>query len=311
MSKTLLKPRVVITGGDPCGIGLEIIEKALSDKKIFSLASYVLIADKQCIKRKSLIKKVEFIDVSILKRPPFLGRYEKSAAKVSFVCIEKACDLIKARQADCMVTAPVNKEAINRCGISFKGHTEYLAQYFNVRKYLMMLVNGVFRVSIVTRHIPLREVAGSLSVQNISDTVKLTVKGLKDYFAIKSPKIAVSALNPHAAEGNVLGKEELKKIIPAIKKLRLKNISGPFPADSLFNRKGFDAFVAMYHDQGLIPIKQNNFFNCVNLTIGLPFIRTSPGHGTAYEIAGKTIADARSMKNAIYLAISAFRKKCR
>ncbi len=310
MIKRFLKPKIVITAGDPSGIGLEVVVKALADKKISSLACYTVITDKTCLNRANLDKNINIIDIDLLKSPPQFGIYNKQSAEASFMYIKKACELIKSKQADCLVTAPVNKEAINRCGITFHGHTEYLASFFNVKNYLMMLVNDNLRVSVVTRHIPLREVSKTLDIKNISETIKLTLKGLKDYFGISNPKVAVSGLNPHAAEGNSFGKEEIAKIIPAIRKLKSKNISGPYPADSLFYKKDFDAFVAMYHDQGLIPIKQNNFFNCVNLTIGLPFVRTSPGHGTAYEIAGKSIADCTSMKQAIILAVKAHKKRC-
>jgi len=270
-----MKPTVLITAGDPRGIGPEVTKKALQDPKIKDLANFFVIAPED---------------------------------KTGFDAIQKAVDILKKGEAQALITAPVNKEAINKSGIPFQGHTEYLAKSTNTKKFAMMLCGGPLKVTTVTRHVPLKKVSGMLTRAKIIETVELTNAGLKKYFGIKNPRIGVCALNPHCGEGGKIGREEQDIIIPAIKKIRrfVPKIQGPISGDVIFymayNDK-LDAVISMYHDQGLGPLKMTAFEKGVNVTLGLPFIRTSPDHGTAYDIAGKGIANSSSMKEAIKLAI--------
>lgn len=270
------KSRILITTGDPKGIGPEVTKKALKDPGIRGLADFLVIQSKD---------------------------------ETGFEAIQKAVEILKSRGADALVTAPVNKSAINKSGIPFRGHTEYLANATGTKKFTMMFCSSSLRVTVVTRHIPLKEVPHTLTQQNVRDSIELTAEGLKRYFGIHRPRIGVSGLNPHCGEEGYMGIEEKKIIAPAIRHARLKipGVQGPLPADVVFHMayKGkFDAVISMYHDQGLGPFKMIAFEKGVNVTLGLPFVRTSPDHGTAYDIAGKGIADPASMKQAIKLAVT-------
>jgi 4-hydroxythreonine-4-phosphate dehydrogenase len=221
--------------------------------------------------------------------------------------IEKAIELLKQKEITALVTAPVCKETITALGKNFHGHTEFLAEAFRVTNFDMMFVTKTLRTVIVTRHLALREVSPALTGEKIGQTIHLANDALQKYFRIKRPRIAVCGVNPHAGEGGTIGREELTTIIPAIEKAKAKGllISGPLSADTLFTpmvAKDYDVIIAMYHDQGLIPVKTLYFRNVVNLTIGLPFIRTSPAHGTAFNIAGRNKADPSSMMESIRLA---------
>lgn len=270
-----MKPAILITTGDPKGIGPEVTKKALEDAKIKFLADFLIIEPED---------------------------------ETGFDAVEKAVGILKKRKADALVTAPVNKESINKSGIFFQGHTEYLAKAANVKKIAMMLCGGRLKVTTVTRHVPLKKVPAILTQTKIIEAVRLTNLGLRKYFGIKKPRIGICALNPHCGEGGKIGREEQDIIIPAIRKIRrfIPEIQGPVSGDAIFymayNGK-LDAVISMYHDQGLGPLKMIAFEEGVNVTLGLPFIRTSPDHGTAYDIAGKNIANPRSMKEAIKLAV--------
>ena len=232
---------------------------------------------------------------------PFFG-------KAAMEYIDKALELLNCHEADALVTAPVNKSCIRSAGFKeFEGHTEYLAQKTGSKDFAMMFVGKRLKITLCSRHIALRLVARAITEDVIYRTIMLTHECLKKSFGIKDPKIAVAGLNPHAGDSGLFGDEEEKVIIPAIRKAStgIKNIYGPFPADVVFYEtlKGkFDAVVAMYHDQALAPFKTLYFNDGVNMTMGLPFVRTSPDHGTAFDIAGKGIADPTSMKEAILLA---------
>ncbi|MCX5687394.1 MAG: 4-hydroxythreonine-4-phosphate dehydrogenase PdxA [Candidatus Omnitrophica bacterium] len=271
-----MKPTVLITTGDPKGIGPEVTKKALQDPRIKSLANFFVI---------------------------------ESVDKTGFDAIKNAVNVLKKGKAQALVTAPVNKEAINKSGIPFSGHTEYLAKSTNTKKFAMMLCGGPLKITTVTRHVPLKNISRILTQAKIIEAVRLTDTSLKKYFGIKNPRIGVCALNPHCGEGGKIGREEQSIIIPAIKKIRrfVPKIQGPISGDVIFymayNGK-LDAVISMYHDQGLGPLKMIAFEKGVNVTLGLPFIRTSPDHGTAYDIAGKDIANPNSMKEAIKLAIT-------
>ncbi len=270
------RPHILITTGDPRGIGPEIVKKALKDPRIKSLAYFSVI---------------------------------KPNDKTGFEAIERAVSVLKKGRACGVVTAPVSKAAINRSGVRFEGHTEFFARAMRAKKIAMMFHSPLLKVALVTRHVPLKEVPKLLTRGKIEDTVALTYVALKKYFNLSRPRIGVCGLNPHGGENGLMGKEERKVIAPAIKKLKTKisGLQGPLPADVAFYmalNKRLDAVVAMYHDQGLGPFKMISFENGVNITLGLPFVRTSPDHGTAYDIAGKNKANPESMKQAIRLAVS-------
>jgi 4-hydroxythreonine-4-phosphate dehydrogenase len=305
------KIRIGITIGDPSGIGPEVTLKSLErynipqDCEIFVFGDRV-VPIKNGLKKE--LSKFNLIDLRIIKESEFrFGLLSKKFGLASFAYLKEAIKFLKIGKINCLVTAPVNKEAINLNKIKFSGHTELLAKEFDVNDFVMMFISNKLKVSLVTRHIALKDVPGAINQQDVFTTISLTYDALKSYFKIKQPKIAVTGLNPHASEGGLMGKEEDRIIKPAI--IRAKKISkkifGPLPADTIFQRalnKDFDAVVCMYHDQGLIPFKMLYSSEGVNLTVGLPFIRTSCVHGTAFNIAGKNKADYSSMLAAINLA---------
>lgn len=279
------RPVICITVGDPQGIGPEVAKKALENPLLKGRADFIVLGDPDCGKdnpRECAKKSVEFINA--------------------------AYKLITQKKADALVTGPVSKEAINKVGIRFEGHTEYLAKLCGCKKFAMMFVSDKLKVSLVTRHIPLKDVSNFISIKSIYDTVELTYKALRNWFGIKGPRVGVAGLNPHCGEGGLFGKEEGSIIKPAVKKLEKEypGIFGPIAGDSLlydvYNGR-FDAAVCMYHDQGLAAFKMIAREKGVNLTLGLPFIRTSVDHGTGFDIAGKGRANPGSMIEAIKLAI--------
>lgn len=284
MSKSSRKT-IGITLGDPCGIGPQVTAKAL--KMLPRLrANIVMIGD-----QKGFIP----------------GKPNPASARASLDYLNRAVELLKGNKISALVTAPVSKESISALGVSFEGHTEFLARAFKVKNFGMMFVTRPLKTILVTRHIPLNQVSEAINPRNIFETIQLISLSLRNQFRIKNPRIAVCGLNPHAGEGGMIGEEERTKIVPAIKRARKAGIDafGPLAADTLFCGpviRGYDAAVAMYHDQGLIAIKSLYFSKVVNLTVGLPFVRTSPAHGTAFDIAGKNKADPSSMLEAIKLA---------
>ena len=303
-----------ITMGDPAGIGPEVIAKALSayparklEKPIAIIGDYSVFRALHCRLPKNCASVI-FIDLKNMPSSKLtMGRPGLQSARASLEYLDESLSLLRGGKISALVTGPVCKEAICSLGQKFQGHTERIAHYFNVRDYEMMFVADSIKTVIATRHIPLNEVSNQIRAPGVFTTIALTFLALKNNFRIKNPKIAVCGLNPHAGEGGTIGKEETREIMPALKKARLKGIdvSGPFAADTLFvplYAKKYDAIIAMYHDQGLAPVKALYFNKLVNLTIGLPFIRTSPAHGTAFNIAGKNKADPTSMLEAIKLA---------
>lgn len=270
--------------------------KSLASRKLRRLANFLIIGESP-------------------RRSIKMGNVSAACGKMALQSIKKSVELLKNGIIDGLVTAPVNKEAINKSGFKFKGHTEYLAKKTDTKDFVMMLVGGGLRVAVVTRHIPLKKVAASLTKDNIYKTIKTIDFELSKFFGIRNPRIAVCSLNPHAGEGGIFGNEEKNIIIPAVNKARKQNIEvyGPFPSDSLFRGAysgKYDAIVAMYHDQGLTPLKMVSQRAGVNVTLGLPFARTSPDHGTAHDIAGQNKADPSSMREAILLCVSlSLRKK--
>jgi 4-hydroxythreonine-4-phosphate dehydrogenase len=305
-------PNIVITLGDPAGIGPEITCKAIVAPRLSSLCHPIVVGDirfcEPFLKSKLKNSSPTFIDVPVTGFNRIqAGKQSKITGRAAYTWICHAVDMIQTGQADAMVTAPVSKAAINSAGIPFSGHTELLASLTQSRHYAMLMVAGHLRSVMVTRHLPLCCVGKKLSVAEIVTAAEQAYRFLIDYARIKKPKIVLCSLNPHAGEGGLLGKEEGSIIFPAVELLRSKGIeaTGPLPADCVWQkaiRKEFDLVVTMYHDQTMIPLKCIAPEKIVNVTAGLPFIRTSPGHGTAFDIAGKNIADPRSMIEAICLA---------
>ncbi len=304
MSKSRTKPVLGITLGDPAGIGPEITAKALA-RLPRNIADFIVIGDTAFIKNLPRHCRLEDLRNPVKKIKP--GKPTQESAQAALSYLDHGIKLLKSRAIDGLVTAPLSKENIGKTGIRFEGHTEYLAKAFKTRKFGMMFVGPRIRTIIVTRHIPVAQVPQILTTESILDTIMLSQKTLKQLFKIKFPILAVCGLNPHAGEGGTIGKEEITKIVPAVRKAQRQGalVLGPFAADTLFameRYQKFDCIVAMYHDQGLIPVKTLFFQELVNLTIGLPFVRTSPAHGTAFDIAGKNKANHHSMAQAITLA---------
>jgi len=287
------KKKIGITLGDPGGIGPEIIDAALSRQDVKDLAEFI-----------------------VIDKDKFLGKSDKINAKRSYEYLLKSVELIKNQKIDAIVTGPVSKDRISLMQ-PFTGQTEFFANSFDVSKQDvgMMFIADSLKVLIATRHIPLKEVSCNITRKKIYCDIKRVDNALKGIFKIKSPVIGICGLNPHAGENGKIGKEELTEIIPAIKQAKQDDaieVKGPIPADVIFRKdqsKQFDAIIAMYHDQALSALKAMYFNKLVNLTIGLPFIRTSPAHGTAFDIAGKNQADESSMCAAIKLAVKLMRNR--
>ena len=314
-----------VTMGDPGGVGPEIILRALSSPAVRNCCAPIVIGNSGIMEEAlSLLrlplklrminspeeaefnpKSIELINMKMLRN---IGKNKPTAAggKACLGFIRKAVDLALHKQIDGIVTAPISKEALRMAGIHWPGHTEMLAEFTNTKDYAMVLAGGPLRVILVTIHTALKNVPGLITKQRIIKTIRLAKKAC-DMLGIKAPKVAVAGLNPHAGEAGMFGEEETKSIIPAIERAVKEGIpvSGPYPPDTIFHKayKGkVDIIVCMYHDQGLIPLKMIAFDKGVNMTVGLPFVRTSPDHGTAYDIAWKGTADPSSMIEAIKLA---------
>ncbi len=298
-----------ITLGDPAGIGPEVTAKALSKMAGRNGCRFLVIGDPATFRRhfKKSSKSIELypVDAKADWKPGFPTG---NSGKASLEFLDTAVDLLKSKIIHALVTAPLAKESVCRFEPGFVGHTEYLAQAFGVKRFDMMFVTDDIKTVIVTRHIPISKISGAITQSKVFDTIELTHAVLQKNFRIPRPSIAVCGLNPHAGEGGLIGSEEIKTIIPAIRKAKGRGIhvSGPFSGDTMFvpaRRKDFNAIISMYHDQGLIAMKTMFFSKVVNLTIGLPFVRTSPAHGTAFDIAGQGKADPSSMAEAIKLAV--------
>jgi 4-hydroxythreonine-4-phosphate dehydrogenase len=307
------KIRVAITMGDPSGIGPAIIAKALP--KVQKIAEFVVIGDRWVFDRSGHKNTrtqghMKFIDLNNVTHKNFeFGRVKAEYGRASIEYLDKALELIKKKEIDCLVTCPISKDAINKSGFRFLGATEYLAKHTHTKDFLMMLLNRYLKFSLVTRHIPLEDVPASLSEDKISRAILLTYNALKKFFLIRSPRIVVCALNPHASDCGLIGNQENKVIIPALRcfKKTIKTLDGPLPSDSaiLKAKQGkYDAVIAMYHDQALIPLKLSGGLSGVNMTLGLPFVRTSPLHGTAFDIAKRpSLIKPDSLIEAIRLAL--------
>jgi 4-hydroxythreonine-4-phosphate dehydrogenase len=330
MSKSIEQdflPKIGITCGDINGIGLEVIIKTFADNRMLQSCIPVIYCNaKAAIQyRKSIhlsdfgFHQIKNVGDATNKNVNLLNVYDKElklefgissaqAGELSLASISSAITDIKAGLIDAIVTAPINKDNIQSSEFKFAGHTEYLAQQFEAKEHLMFLISDNLKIGTVTGHIPINQVASQLSIEKIISKAKLMATSLQSDFGIRKPKIAILGLNPHAGDNGVIGDEEKNIIIPAIEKLKEQGILafGPFGADGFFGSGVFtkyDAALSMYHDQGLIPFKTMAFENGVNYTAGLSIVRTSPDHGTAYDLAGKNVANESSFRYAVYAAI--------
>lgn len=321
-----MKPILGITMGDAAGIGPEIIVKALADKEIYELARPVVFGDKKIIERANRIVGANLlcqtvkepsgagnhfgtIDVIDLDNLPLDLPFSKVSAKAgnaAYEYIEQAVKYALKQEIHGIVTAPLNKEALNLGGHHFPGHTEILGTLAGKKDYSMMLVSGPLKVIHVTTHVAIREACDLIKKERVLRVIKLADEAIK-MLGIKQPRIAVAGLNPHSGEHGLFGREDELEIQPAVEEAIAlgMNVTGPVPPDTVFYqaavKKNFDIVVVMYHDQGHIPIKLLGFETGVNVTVGLPFIRTSVDHGTAFDIAGQGIADSQSMTASLLL----------
>ena len=305
-------PTIVVTLGDPAGVGCEVTLKALADPAIVSLANWTIIGDRAAIAAAEKTTgifldalPVKFYDVRLLREEVKLGQLQPAYGKAAagYVCI--ATEMCLRNEADALVTAPLNKEAVMLSGMPFSGHTEYIAQLCGVDESRMLLASPRLAVVHVSTHISLRE-ACDLHSDKIARTIELGHDAML-LLGHAEPKIAVCGLNPHAGEHGMFGKEDIEFIVPAIDRCRARGmkIEGPFAPDTIFlqaSRGSHHLVVAMYHDQGHIPMKLLDFDNTVNISLGIPIIRTSVDHGTAFDIAGKNQANPQNMKAAMRMA---------
>ncbi len=327
------KIRVGITQGDMNGIGPETIIKALADSTIQELITPVIYSSQKVITAHAKACSIDDFATQISKPNESFnqkrtnivscfetadevefGKPSETSGRLALQCIDKAIEDLKNGIIDVMVTAPVDKHAVARALPGFTGHTGYIREKLGAEQALMLLVSNDLRVGLVTEHLPLREVANAVTIEKIAAKGKLMAKSLLEDFGIRNPRIAVLGLNPHAGDGGELGNEEKDIILPAVDQLQNAGIKafGPYAADGFFgsgNWQKFDGVLAMYHDQGLAPFKAVAFSSGVNFTAGLSFVRTSPDHGTAFDIAGQNKASEASLREAIYLAIDIFRKR--
>ena len=316
------RPVVAVTMGDPSGIGPEVVIKAARHAGVRRACRLLIVGAPSLLARAGAprwptrgsgqeVRADAPVTVEPVTSPATArsrpGKPTAGGGEASYRYIVRAVELIRAGEADAMATAPISKKALNDAGHAYPGHTELLAELTRTREVRMMLFGKRLKVVLVTVHLPLTEVSAALTRKRVRSTIELTHRSLRQWFGVAEPRLAVAALNPHGGEDGMFGQEERKVIRPAVRDCsgRGMRVAGPVPADSLFHRAAggeFDAAICMYHDQGLGPFKLLHFTDGVNLTLGLPLIRTSVDHGTAYDIAGRGVADARSMKQAILLA---------
>ncbi|MGP8244692.1 MAG: 4-hydroxythreonine-4-phosphate dehydrogenase PdxA [Bryobacteraceae bacterium] len=305
-------PVIAITMGDPAGVGPEIVVKALADRELAALARWLVVGDGRVLEMAQRItgtklEAAERVDVNALGdlRDFRFGRLDGRCGHAAVAYVRAATELCLAGKAEAMVTAPLNKEAVTLSGRSFSGHTEFIAELCGASESRMLLASERLSTIHVTTHVPLRQ-ACDLTTERVARTIELGDEAMK-LLGFAQPRIAVCGLNPHAGEHGLFGAEDEQVIAPAIQTARSKGIacSGPHAPDSIFLqavRGAYDLVVAMYHDQGHIPMKLIDFEGTVNISLGIPIIRTSVDHGTAFDIAGKGLADPRSLKQAMRMA---------
>ncbi|GIV31873.1 MAG: 4-hydroxythreonine-4-phosphate dehydrogenase [Saprospiraceae bacterium] len=331
--RTERKPVIGITIGDINGIGLEVILKALSHPRILQICVPIIYGSSKVVsyhKNVAGLEEFSYQNLRSAERPSTervnvlncwnenvnitLGKPSEAGGKYAMISLESAIKDLRAGLIDAIVTGPIHKKSMELAGFGYIGHTEYLAKAFNVSDCLMLMVSSALKVGLVTTHVPLRDVPLIIDKERIIRKLEILEQSLKVDFGYERPLIAVLGLNPHAGEEGLLGDEEEKVIRPAVVECKKKgmNVFGPFPADGFFGAgkfNKFDAVLAMYHDQGLIAFKSLTFGSGVNYTAGLPIIRTSPDHGTAFELTGKNEADHSSFLQAIFTAIDIWRNR--
>lgn len=325
--------RVGVTLGDMNGVGPEIILKTFADNRLAQDLTIIVYGSNRVLNAykkeldieqfsfhgikdaaDAIPKKVNLVSLTKQELPVEPGDVTEIAGKLALMSLEAAVKDLAGNKIDVLITSPINKKNIQQDGFDFPGHTEYLAKYSNVDQALMLMCSASLRVGVVTGHLPLKEVSEKITKEQIVGKLLAMDKSLKMDFTLQKPKIAVLGLNPHAGDGGLLGSEEKDVIIPAIMEANELGVFafGPYSADGFFAGKAFtqfDAVLAMYHDQGLIPFKSIAGEYGVNYTAGLPIVRTSPSHGTAYDIAGKGTANEQSFRQAIYMACDIYRNR--
>jgi 4-hydroxythreonine-4-phosphate dehydrogenase len=327
------KLKIGISIGDINGIGLEVILKTLNHERIQEICVPIIYGSSKVVSYHKNITGIDDFHFQPLKSTErihtgkinvvncwddtvniTLGKATEDGGKYAFLSLEKAVSDLKHGILDALVTAPINKKAMQMAEFPYPGHTEYLTTQMGETDSMMMMVNDGLRIGLVTNHLPLKDVASTITKELVLAKLKVMGETLKRDFGIDRPTIAVLGLNPHASDESIFGDEEEKIIRPAIVQMKKGGmfVNGPFPADGFFGSgqfKKYDAILAMYHDQGLIPFKTLSFGNGVNYTAGLSFIRTSPDHGTAYDLAGLNSADPSSFRNALFLAMDVSRNR--
>jgi 4-hydroxythreonine-4-phosphate dehydrogenase len=325
------RPRIGITLGDVNGVGPEVVIKALADTRILNHITPVVYGSSKALSfYKKHLNIEEFNYSQVRNKGQFAqrqvnvincwedsleinpGKASKETGKASFSALKQACEELKEGMIDALVTAPIDKHSIHSDEFPFKGHTEYLTEFFGEQASLMFLVSDTIKVGLVTEHVAIKDVAALITKERIELKLRLMEHSLRKDFGVNKPRIAVLGLNPHAGDNGLIGQEDETIIKPVIQDQRNRNklVFGPFPADGFFasgNHLKYDGILAMYHDQGLVPFKSIAFEEGVNFTAGLPIVRTSPDHGTGYGIAGKNHASETSMREAIYRACDIFK----
>lgn len=327
------KPRIGITVGDLNGVGPEVVIKALADNRLLNMVTPVLYGSSRVVSFYKKLLNIEELNYAQVKaKGQFAhkavnvvncwednfeitpGKPSKESGKAAFTALKWACDELKEGLLDALVTSPIDKSTIHSSEFPFKGHTEFLTQYFGAGESLMFMVSDAIKVGLVTEHVSLAEVSKLITKERLLAKLSVMEASLKKDFGINKPRIAVLGLNPHAGDGGLIGQEDDQVIKPVVNDLRNKGklVFGPFPSDGFFGMAQYtryDGVMAMYHDQGLIPFKSIAFENGINFTAGLSVVRTSPDHGTAYAIAGKNQANEGSIREAIYRAGDIFRHR--
>ncbi len=317
-----MSKKIAVTMGDPSGIGPEVVVKALDKIKfndnLILIGNIAVIKQTEKLTGINLSKKIQIIDLPCYLSKIVIGQNCPESGRLAYKCLEKACEMANNKEISAIVTAPLSKTALHSAGYNFSGQTEILNKLIAPENEAQMLfIAGELRILLITRHIALNDVSKYITKEKITDTAAILNNSLKNLFKIECPKIAVCALNPHAGEEGSMGTEESETMIPAINSLRKDYnilIDGPFPADVIWVKIAeefqsgkdftYDAYICIYHDQALIPLKMLARDSAVNTTINLPVIRTSPAHGTAFDIAGKNLANPESMLQAIKSAQS-------
>lgn len=329
----MYKPKIGLTIGDVNGIGPEVIIKILSDERIFHQCVPIIYGSSKVISyHKNIVepRQFEFINVSSAGHTKEdtinilnvwaenvninLGEITEEGGKYAALSLERAVQDLKAGEIDAIVTAPIHKQAMARVNFGFPGHTEYITRFFDVRESLMCMVNDDLRVGLVTNHVPISEVSLRITKELVKEKIDIMHQMLVQDFGKEKPLIAVLGLNPHSGDGGVIGNEDDQIVRPAVIETKKGGslVFGPFAADGFFGSgeyRKYDGILAMYHDQGLVPFKLLSFGRGVNFTAGLPVVRTSPDHGTGFDIVGHNNADPQSLRQALYLAVDTIRNR--